>query len=81
MKNIPDKIYLQVGADCDADDFNDVYPGEDITWCADQINDNDIEYERVKLKATCYSCGGKTDNKITLCATCEKDIWPDRVGI
>ncbi len=45
MKNIPDKIYLQIGADCDADDFNELSL-EDIDWCADQINDNDIEYVR-----------------------------------
>ena len=41
MKNIPKKIYLQIGeADKDCD-FNDLHG---ITWCDERINDNDIEY-------------------------------------
>jgi hypothetical protein len=44
MKNIPKKIYLQIGEDCDCEDWNDVYPSHEVTWCGDKINDNDIEY-------------------------------------
>ena len=25
---------------------------------------------------SCHSCGSKTENKISLCSTCENDIWP-----
>ena len=48
MKNVPKKIYLQIGEDADLEeDFNEL-SNEDITWCKDKINDNDIEYVRVK---------------------------------
>ena len=44
MKNIPNKIYLNIGYDPEkGDDFNDL--GE-VTWCVDKVNDNDIEYQR-----------------------------------
>lgn len=44
MKNIPSKIFLQVGEDVDnQDDFRDL--GE-VTWCEDMIFDTDIEYTR-----------------------------------
>jgi hypothetical protein len=45
MKNIPKKIYLQIGEDCDCKDWNEIYPSSEITWCADNINNNDIEYK------------------------------------
>ena len=42
MKNIPQKIYLQIGEDAeDVESFDDL---SDVTWCADNINQNDIEY-------------------------------------
>lgn len=44
MKNIPKKIYLQIPEGCnDLDDFNEFYPGE-MTWAAERINKDDIEY-------------------------------------
>ena len=44
MKHIPNKIYLNIGCDPkDVEDFNDL---SEVTWCADKINDNDIEYQR-----------------------------------
>ena len=45
MKNIPPIIYLQIGDDCITDDFSVLF-GDDITWCQDKINDNDIKYIR-----------------------------------
>lgn len=45
LKNIPDKIYLQIGEIPDEDDFIDL---EDVCWCVDKINDNDIEYCRTE---------------------------------
>lgn len=46
MKNIPNKIYLQIGDDTPKYiDFNDL---DEVTWCADRISENDIEYIRVK---------------------------------
>lgn len=45
MKNIPKLIYLQIGEDVSIkendSDFNDL---AGISWCADKINNTDIEY-------------------------------------
>ena len=44
MKNIPNKIYLQVGDDIDLpDDFKSLEP-KFVTWCEDKINKNDLEF-------------------------------------
>ena len=44
MKNIPNKIFLNIGYEPEkGDDFNEL--GE-VTQCVDKINDNDIEYQR-----------------------------------
>lgn len=43
MKHIPNKIYLQIGEDCDAEDFKDL---NEVTWCQVEIHSNDIEYVR-----------------------------------
>src|SRR6185312_7779555 len=43
MKNIPEKIYLQIGDECDGEDFNEL---SEVSWCKDKIYDNDIEFER-----------------------------------
>jgi len=48
MKNIPKKIYLQIGDDCpDAVDFNQLIG---VSWCSDRINENDIEFCLVTRK-------------------------------
>ena len=47
MKNVPEKIYLQVGSDCDHDvDFNKLVG---VTWNKERINKNDAEYVRADL--------------------------------
>ena len=43
MKNLPKKIYLQIGEDCIDKDFNNLV---EVTWCANRINKNDIVYYR-----------------------------------
>jgi hypothetical protein len=48
MKNIPKKIYLQIGGsdvtiDKSTTDWNDLFQGA-ITWADHRINDNDIEF-------------------------------------
>lgn len=44
MKNLPEKIYLQVDADGETpEDFNEL---KGVTWCAERINKTDIEYYR-----------------------------------
>ena len=49
MKNLPKKIYLQVG-ELDENDNNDFEMlRSDVTWCVDKIYKNDIEY-RLKEK-------------------------------
>ena len=60
MKNLPEKIYLQVCGDCNANDcenckFEDLE--DNVTWCKDKIFDKDIEYTRKDAfieKATSY---------------------------
>lgn len=48
MKNIPNKIYLQIGEETPKDaDFKEL---DEVTWCQDKINPNDIEYVRTKNK-------------------------------
>ena len=58
MKNLPEKIYLQVCGDCNANDcenckFEDLE--DNVTWCKDKIFDKDIEYVRkdVFVKKAC----------------------------
>lgn len=47
MNNAPEKIYLQIGADCDHNvDFNELVG---VTWNKDRINKNDVEYMRADL--------------------------------
>ena len=64
MRGAPKTIYLQVTDE----DFNECQDwdelvksgGDNITWCVDPINDNDIEYvlkKAKKKKATCKICG------------------------
>lgn len=48
MKNTPEKIYLQIGAEgVPVEDYNDLST-LDITWCVDRINEDDIEYKLSK---------------------------------
>lgn len=47
MKNIPNKIYLQVDPDKEEPEFFDEL---NTTWCSDRINDNDIPYYRKQVK-------------------------------
>ena len=53
MKNIPKKIYLQIGENADItidksiNDFNELLISA-ITWSTDKTNDNDIEYILVR---------------------------------
>ena len=56
MRNIPKKIYLQIDdgdatLDSSVDDFEDLFIGA-VSWCADRINDTDIEYELVEKTET-----------------------------
>ncbi len=41
MKNLPKVIYLQVGEDCDVDNFEDLH---DVCWCESKIHSSDIRY-------------------------------------
>jgi hypothetical protein len=43
MNNIPEKIYLQIGEDCDDEDFNNL---SEVSWNKDKIYENDIEFVR-----------------------------------
>lgn len=51
MKNIPEKIYLQVDADGELpEDFNECH---EVSWCTDNIYETDLIYfsEEAILKA------------------------------
>jgi len=77
MKNIPKKIYLQIGGsdvtiDKSTTDWNDLFQGA-ITWSDHRINDNDIEFvlsdvvgQSEQLRSSCDWCNGNnsphTDN-------------------
>ena len=56
MKNIPEKIYLQVDADGETpDEFNELA----VSWCSNKVHDNDIEYlltNAVKQEGACGKC-------------------------
>lgn len=43
MKNSPEKIFLQVGDDCDASDFKELAIDQ-VSWNEERIFENDIEY-------------------------------------
>jgi len=44
IKNLPKKIYLQIGEDCECSNWNEIYPSHEVSWCEDKIEDNDIVY-------------------------------------
>jgi len=46
MKDVPEKIFLQVEDSEDEDTFKDL---EGVTWGCEKINENDIEYIRKDL--------------------------------
>jgi hypothetical protein len=41
MKNQPTKIYLNIGADGECQDFEELVG---VSWCEDRINDDDLCY-------------------------------------
>ena len=56
IKNIPEKIYLNLGFDKDKliedIDFEELWQSGEITWCRDKINGTDIEYYASQQKPT-----------------------------
>lgn len=44
MQNIPDKIYLQIGEEVDADEDIDFNKLAGVSWCSDKIYDSDLVY-------------------------------------
>jgi len=44
MKNIPKKIFLQIGEDVDKKDNIDFNELAGVTWCVEKINKTDLEY-------------------------------------
>ena len=41
MKNAPNHIYLNIGAEGECQDFEELVG---VSWCEDRINDDDLEY-------------------------------------
>lgn len=56
MKNIPEKIYIQVGEDVEQDEDFKELDAEAVTWCADKVFHNDIEYIRKDLIPQYMQC-------------------------
>lgn len=50
MKNLPKFIYLQVGEDCECDDFDEIRAIEEVTWNDERLNDNDIKFKLVEVR-------------------------------
>jgi len=58
MKNIPERIYLQISSEDDIpSDFNEV---GGILWCKDKIYDSDLEYKLIKRKDNAKESPKKT---------------------
>lgn len=55
MRNIPQKIYLQIAEAKQKDDidFNEL---AEVSWCADKINDSDIVYYLPKKRKKAKRC-------------------------
>lgn len=54
MKNIPNKIFIQVGENPSSDDFKEL-DEEEITWSTGKCFDNDIEYCRFTFELLSFS--------------------------
>lgn len=50
MKNIPNKIYLNLGtiSETECNDTEDFHELSEVTWCEDKVDEFDIEYVRSK---------------------------------
>lgn len=46
MKNLPEKIYLQIGEEADIDDDIDFNELVGVSWCSDKIEESDVEFVR-----------------------------------
>lgn len=46
MKNLPEKIYLQIGEEADIDDYLDFNELVGVSWCSDKIEESDVEFIR-----------------------------------
>jgi hypothetical protein len=75
MKNIPKKIYLQIDADGETpEDFKEL---AGVSWCAERISPNDIEFilnettEEIEKKSLCRNCQEIT-NSISMGVMCDE---------
>jgi len=49
VKTAPEKIYIVIGDDCPPEEpFTNL---DEVTWCQDNVNNNDIVYVRADLAA------------------------------
>jgi hypothetical protein len=46
MKNLPEKIYLQIGEEADINDDIDFNELVGVSWCSDKIEESDVEFVR-----------------------------------
>ena len=70
MKNIPKRIFLQVG---DLEDSNiDFAELRDVTWSAERIYDTDIEYilKHAKAKKSARQMAKEANGRSRACAKC-----------
>ncbi len=74
MKNIPKKIYLQIGGsdltiDKSTIDWNDLFHGA-ITWADQRINDNDIEFVLSDVISICTAFIENDEYESNYCKNC-----------
>lgn len=48
MKNIPNRIYLQIGLKENGESCNDFKELSNVSWCSDKIYEDDLEFISVK---------------------------------
>lgn len=75
MKNLPKKIYLQIGGSDATTDWNDLFHGA-ITWADHKVNDNDIEFVLSDVvwqsEQFVCSCGKEKEADHIMCYDCWK---------
>lgn len=78
VRTAPERIWLQVSDD--RDHFNEPFPGEEVTWCADSILQCEVEYVRSDLAAptscaTGWAVFGPDGDMFTCSTDVEDEAW------
>lgn len=84
MKNVPEKIYLNLGQMTEGEwdevkdqDFNSLRNDWEITWCEDKVFEHDIEFVRADIAATWHSYEKEKPEKALMVFVIYKDTSID----